>query len=171
MAVTAQPASSLVAAVRPEGSDAKGEDVGISSEVVVQGPVDAERLFVQACATVGLPPDAQPRLHDFGTVHMLQAASNQGDKALVSVHYAADGGTVPDEDDDEPGSPDGYAFVLFSTSSYTNRETLRDHHSALVDRLGHWLTEQDRRWSWRWEGDPWVAGFFRRPERTPPTPS
>ncbi|MET9263726.1 hypothetical protein [Amycolatopsis sp. NPDC004079] len=145
--------------------------MGISSEVLVQDPVDAEQLFVQACAAVGLPSDAHRHLRSWGAVRMLQAAPDQGAEALVTVHYAADGGPYPDEDedDDEPKSPDGHAFVRFSTSGDINRETPRDHHRTLVDRLGRWLTEQELRWSWRWEGDPWVAGFFRRPERTPPS--
>ncbi|RSM68931.1 hypothetical protein DL991_40850 [Amycolatopsis sp. WAC 01375] len=66
--------------------------MGVSSDVIVQDPADAKKLFAHACAAVGLSPDAHHHVHDFGAVHMLQAAPDQDAEALVAVHYAADGG-------------------------------------------------------------------------------
>ncbi|MGW5384017.1 hypothetical protein [Nocardia sp. NPDC003963] len=135
--------------------------VGISTHVMVQDPVDPYELFAAARSAVGLPGDAAWSLFDIDNIHLLRARSDQGARALVSVHFAPEGGPYPSED--EVGEPDGYALVSLSSTA-GDSATDRADHEQIVTVLGQWLSEHGQRWSWQYgEDEVWVAGHFLRP--------
>jgi len=112
--------------------------VSVTSQVVVRDPVDPRELFDTATAAVGASPDGA-RVYDFGEVHMLRARPGQGAAALVSVHYAADGGPYPrDEGTDQPP---GHALVSFTTDGCDREAALAGHSGAY---LLPWYSAQAR---------------------------
>jgi len=131
--------------------------VSVTSQVVVRDPVDPRELFDTATAAVGASPDGA-RVYDFGEVHMLRARPGQGAAALVSVHYAADGGPYPrDEGTDQPP---GHALVSFTTDG-CDREAALAGHSGAVTAVAGWLAERGARWAAQFEDEAWTAGAVR----------
>jgi hypothetical protein len=128
----------------------------LHSTVMVQNPVNAEDLFAAARRVVHPRQSLTWHLCDYDTIHMLQADTNQGADALVSVHFPPGGGPYPREDD--PGQPAGYALVMFSRGCQGSTEEDRPSHERLVAGLGDWLTARSLRWSWSYEGGRWEPG-------------
>lgn len=131
--------------------------MAVSSLVMVDGPagsVDPQELFAAAARVAGARAEGA-RVFDCGEVHLLRAEPGQGAQALVSVHYAANNGAYPA--DEETGQPPGQALVSFNTDGY-DLEAVRPAHAGIVAAFGGWLSERGHQWSSQFEDEPWTHG-------------
>lgn len=127
-----------------------------TTAVIVQDPVNARELFDAARTVVGNP--GLWALHDGAAfssrVNMYQTQSDQGAKAIASVHFRAGGGPLPRA---ETQGQDGYALVTFSGGG-DSQDEIRTRHTKLATALGRWLDARGIRWRWSFEDDPWTDG-------------
>jgi hypothetical protein len=127
----------------------------ITSNVLVQDPVDAYELSAAAADGAGLPPPAAGwHLYDLGAVNTLQAEEEPDAAVAVSVHFTAAGGGLPSGEDEQ--RPEGYALVCFAT---TGSDPVADrlHHQGLAAALGRWLSHRSLRWCWQYDDEPWAS--------------
>jgi hypothetical protein len=128
-----------------------------TTSIIVRDPVSARELFDAARSVVGNPELWD--LHD-GTafssrVNMYQTQCDQGAKAMVSVHFPADGGLLPAADTEGQG---GYARVDLSVTGDQGAGEIRARHAELAAALGRWLDARGISWCWAIEDDPWTDG-------------
>jgi hypothetical protein len=133
----------------------------VTSNVLVQDPVDAHELSAAAAEAAGLPPPAGGwHLYDLGAVNILQADEEPDAAVAVSVHFTATGDGLPSGEDER--RPDGYALVCFATAG-RDLAGDRPHHHGLAAALGLWLSHRSLRWCWQYDDEPWDASPPARP--------
>jgi hypothetical protein len=125
----------------------------VTSNVLVQDPVDAYELSAAAAEGAGLPPPAAGwHLYDLGAVNVLRADEDPDAALAVSVHFTAAGERLPYGAEER--RPGGYALVCFATSR-TGPLADRPHHERLAAALGLWLSRRSLRWCWQYDDEPW----------------
>jgi hypothetical protein len=128
----------------------------VTSNVLVQDPVDTFELSAAAAGAAGLSPPADGwQLYDLGAVNTLQADDEPDAAVAVSVHFAATDGRLPPGEDGR--RPEGYALVCFVTRG-SDPAADRLDHQGLAAALGLWLRQRSLRWCWQYDDEPWDTG-------------
>ncbi len=136
--------------LRVPGSESR---MPVTSNVLVQDPVDALELSAAAAGAVGLSPPADGwHLYDLGAVNTLQADDEPDVAVAVSVHFTATDGQLPPGEDEQ--RPEGYALVCFVTPG-SDPAADRLHHQDLAAALAPWLRHRSLRWCWQYDDEPW----------------
>lgn len=131
----------------------------VTSNILVQDPVDADDLSAAASEAAGLPaPSRGWHLFDFGALNILRAEGDPAGVAEVSVQFAPGGERLLDQDEDDPLRPEGYALVSFTAAGGGGPGEDRPHRGQLIESLGLWLTRRGLDWSWQHDDGPWMAG-------------